>query len=188
MPKTISENGRHALDLIVPVGGIQRGSKSHGSHPPNFTKSAQVPRKELQLPVPKRAHLRMPAPVWKRAKVWLCQQPYILLLFWYELRLCFGSYVCHMRTLLSRKHYRSDLGIFLPVAPDGHLTANIRMDVREVGIQELETLYPWASNVESAIFLQGFDAGEQFALHRADSELTERAEAWLPQPLDPLKL
>src|SRR5271167_2638536 len=82
-------------------------------------------------------HLRMPAPVWRRAKVWLCQQPYILLRRWYALKLCCRSSVGHTRTLLSRKHCRVDLGSLRRSAPDGHPTANIRTYVREVGIQEL---------------------------------------------------
>ena len=69
------------------------------------------------------------------------------------------------QTLLARKHWGVDLGSVLERLPSGRLIQNERTDARSCGIRELVSAHPWASNIDLQIYLEGFDAGERFALY-----------------------
>jgi hypothetical protein len=69
-----------------------------------------------------------------------------------------------MRWLLSKRHWGVDLGAPTVRLLDGRLLPNNRTAVRNCGIEELVSRYPWASNTaDLQIFLEGFDLGEQFS-------------------------
>jgi hypothetical protein len=86
-----------------------------------------------------------------------------LLRFWYALRSETRSLRGRICTLLATKYWWVDFGSLGARLPDGRLIPNARTEARSLGTQELLSRYPWASNTDMAIFLEGFRAGEQFA-------------------------
>jgi hypothetical protein len=120
---------------------------------------------------------RMAFPVWRRARISLFRQLENLLRVWRVLKLCCRNLAGHIEILLSKNEY--DYGPLAEVDPSGALCWNRRTNARVAGIRELKSLYPWASNIEEKIFLAGFDKGEQFVLHLADTPLVEiPASTW----------
>ena len=89
--------------------------------------------------------------------------------FWYALRLASDSFFGCIQILLAKKSWGADLGPAYRQLPNGCLVANERSDVRSEGIQKLESRYPWANTVELEMYLEGFDAGEQFASRKMDT-------------------
>ena len=86
--------------------------------------------------------------------------------FVYALRLATSSFLLCMRTLLSTKHWSVDLGPAFESLPSGCLILNGRTDARSDGIRELKSRYPGANTLLLEVFLEGFDTGEQYALHK----------------------
>ena len=70
----------------------------------------------------------------------------------------------HISVLLSKKQWSVILG-GSRMGPTGFAIPDERTIERSRCIQELSSRYPWASTVEQMLFLEGFDKGEQFALH-----------------------
>lgn len=101
-----------------------------------------------------------------------------LLRFWYALRLGGRSFLGRMKTLLAKKHWGVDLGPEFEVLPGGHLVENSRTNARSQGTQKLKSDYPWASTIDFEIFLQGFHAGEQYALCSLHTQSHEQALAY----------
>jgi hypothetical protein len=81
------------------------------------------------------------------------------------------SFCGHIRELLSRKYWAIDLGPHFEVLPDGSIVENSRTECRSLGTEALRRSRPWANTVELAIFLQGFDWGEQYALRKFGMEV-----------------
>jgi hypothetical protein len=87
------------------------------------------------------------------------------------LRLEIGSLFGRIQTLISKKQFGLDLGLLWSRLPDGCLTLNVRTASRSEDISRLEFRYPWASSMDVQIFLEGWKAGEEFALRtRSKSE------------------
>jgi hypothetical protein len=131
----------------------------------------QLPPRELQRGMSERDYIRMVFPVWKRARIWLRDRLSYLLWLAHVLKLCLRNLAGHIEILLSKNEY--DYGLLAEEGHRGVLCWNRRTCARVAGIQELTSLYPWASSIEEQIFLAGFDKGEQFALHLADTPLVE---------------
>jgi hypothetical protein len=73
-----------------------------------------------------------------------------------------------------------DLGPASLLLPDG-TGAQPRTVARELYIEALWAIYPWADIPDLHIFLMGFDAGEQWTRHTSDSERKTPAspDSWL---------
>jgi hypothetical protein len=56
------------------------------------------------------------------------------------------------------------LGPWCARSASGDQIPNKWTDARSEGIQALSSRYPWASKTDQELFLEGFDAGAQFAL------------------------
>src|SRR5271167_4130306 len=67
-----------------------------------------------------------------------------------------------MRILLSRNHH-VDVGLAFQTAQNGHLLLNKPTHTRILGTQGLESDYPASNEIDTQVFLRGFDAGERFA-------------------------
>lgn len=104
-----------------------------------------------------------PVSLWRYATV--------LLRFLYALRLEGRSFVGSMKELLSKTHCGVDLGLALERLPCGCLVQNERTNARHQSIRALVSLRPWASTIDREIFLEGFDAGEQYALDRSSKSI-----------------
>jgi hypothetical protein len=79
------------------------------------------------------------------------------------------SFFGRIQTLLERRQWGLILGAALERDSTGQLLPNKRTNARSDGIQELVARYPWASTTDLEIFLSGFDMGERFALHIANT-------------------
>ena len=97
--------------------------------------------------------------------------------FWYALRLASRSLVGHTKTLLDKKRWAVDFGPLFERLPCGCLVPDERTDARSIGIQEIESRYPWASIVELQVFLEGFDAGERYGLRTSGKSAQVNAES-----------
>jgi len=97
-----------------------------------------------------------------RARDALVERWYGFLRFWYVLKLEGRSVSYRMKILLSRNHH-ADFGLALETAQNGHLILNKRTHARSRGTQELESDYPASNEIDTEVFLRGFDAGERFA-------------------------
>ena len=84
---------------------------------------------------------------------------------WYALKLETCSFVGRTRILLSKKEWGVNCGPCYEEARAGCFVENRRTNARIEGILDVTNDYPWANMVDQQIFLRGFDAGEQFALH-----------------------
>jgi hypothetical protein len=102
--------------------------------------------------------------------------------FWCALRLEGRSFLGHMQTLLAKKHWGVDFGSLGARLPDGRLIPNARTEARSLGTQELSLRYPWASTIDTEIYLEGFRAGEQFARRTAGLDLGIEARASVAKP------
>lgn len=92
-----------------------------------------------------------------------------LLRFVCALRLAIRSLRGHISVLLAKKEWTVILG-GSRLGPKGFAVPDARTIERNRCIQELSSRYPWASMVEQLLFLEGFDRGEQFALHTGKRE------------------
>lgn len=101
-----------------------------------------------------------------------------LLRFWYALRLEGRSFSGRMKTLLSRKHWRVDLGLVFESLPNGSLVENSRTNARSRGTQKLKSDYPWANTIDLEIFLRGFHEGEQYVLRSLHTQELEQSLAY----------
>lgn len=59
-------------------------------------------------------------------------------------------------------------GQALEQGEDQSVQRNRRTLARIVGIEELSAKYPWMDHVDYRMFLEGFDAGEQWVNHNGD--------------------
>lgn len=98
-----------------------------------------------------------------RISVWLSRCASSLILFVRISRQVSDSLRGYIKTLRAKRW--TDLGPWYDVLPCGCLVPNERTIARSLGMKELKSRYPWASTVECSMFLEGFDKGEQFALH-----------------------
>jgi hypothetical protein len=98
----------------------------------------------------------LPSPLVRLGRRWLR--------FWYALQREGRSFRGHIQTLLAKKHWGIDLGPEFQRSPSGHLVENEWTEARSLGMQALNSRYPWASTVDLQIFLEGVHVGEQSAL------------------------
>lgn len=98
--------------------------------------------------------------------------------FWYALRLEGRSFYGHIQTLLAKRHWGVDLGPLYENLPGERLFENKRTAARSAGMEALVSEHPWASSIDLQIFLEGFHAGEQYALHMTNRQ--ERTDEIAP--------
>jgi len=109
----------------------------------------------------------------------------------YRLRLRFRATMCiwksavyslvgHIRSQSTKQPPLVDFGPALIRCSDGFLPQP-RTHARAEYTKALLATYPWADTVDLRIFLNGFDAGEQWALHTTGKESDTRPElgSWL---------
>jgi hypothetical protein len=100
-------------------------------------------------------------------------------------RWCVARTLCrslrgHIQARLAIEHEPVDLGPAYLGDCSGRLQPNISLYARTLGIQSLSAKYPWASLVDSQIFLLGFDEGEKLS---HDTSLSSKwAETYKPSP------
>jgi hypothetical protein len=78
------------------------------------------------------------------------------------------SFRGHIGILLSRTFPGIDVGPVFERGPDGHLVQCALTYARNDGIRKLQEKYPWADYVDWRVFLEGFDAGVEWASHNPD--------------------
>jgi len=95
--------------------------------------------------------------------------------FWYVLRLEARSFASRIQAQLSKiRDTFVDFGPAFEPGDTGYWILHRRTRARVLGIQELETLCPWAnSGLDIQVFLRGFDAGERYARREAGIEPQE---------------
>jgi hypothetical protein len=140
----------------------------------DFTKQLPQPR-VLERARLARDFWRTVTPVSMQVRIWIQDHWYTILGLARVLKLTLRNFHGHIGILLSKNPSVLGCGPMLEVDHEGHLFLNRRTYARVVGIQELNTLYPWASSIEERIFLAGFHMGEEFALHQPDTSLEEVA-------------
>ncbi len=93
----------------------------------------------------------------------------------------FGSLVGHIRSQSTKELLLVDFGPALVRGPAGDLRPCIRTHTRAEYIKAVLATRPWADTIDLRMFLDGFDAGEQWTLHTADKESDMRPESgsWL---------
>jgi len=109
----------------------------------------------------------------------------------YHWALLFRSHMCIWRSAFDslRGHIRNqsakdmlvDFGSATVRDSAGDFHPNTRTHARAEYTKALLAIHPWADIVDQRIFLMGFDAGEQWALHTADKENDKRPDiaSWL---------
>lgn len=97
--------------------------------------------------------------------------------FWHISSTSLRSAYHHWRIRIATN--RVDFGPALRRLPDGSLQPEKRTLERSRCIDNLLATRPWADSVDIQMFLEGFDAGEQWYLHTsgAGSEHSKHAEA-----------
>ena len=87
---------------------------------------------------------------------------------WYVLKVEGRSFFGRIQAQLSKtRDTFVGFGPAFEPGDTGYWILRRRTHARVLGIQELETLCPWASSgLDIQVFLRGFDAGEQFALRQ----------------------
>ena len=85
----------------------------------------------------------------------------------------------HWKTRIGVKSRTVVFGPAFRRLPDGSLLPEERTIARSKCIDNLLAIHPWADLVDVQIFLEGFDAGEQWCRHTfgLDSEAEKHAEA-----------
>jgi len=94
----------------------------------------------------------------------------------------FRSFRAHIRTQSAKGGIGVYMGLALVETPSGSFEPNPRTIARSLYIEMLQATHAkWADSVDLRIFLMGFDAGEQWALHTADKENDKRPDiaSWL---------
>jgi len=94
----------------------------------------------------------------------------------------FRSFRAHIRTQSAKGGIGVYMGLALVETPSGSFEPNPRTIARSLYIEMLQATHAkWADSVDLRIFLMGFDAGEQWTLHRGDKELCLQADhsSWL---------
>ena len=114
--------------------------------------------------------------VWNHVPAPLLRCVTRLLRLWCVLRSEGRSFDGHIRILLSRKSWVVLLGPHWERLPAGDLIPNRRTGARTLGIDNLVCRYPWASTIDREIYLEGFDAGEQFVLGSVNRQGQEHVE------------
>ena len=92
----------------------------------------------------------------------------------------FRSFRGHIGILLAIEDQSVSLGPAFLVGPDQRLLRNTYTYVRIVGIQSLNTKFPWASLADTQLFLAGFDEGVRLA--RDKSVTAKLPEPWIIPP------
>lgn len=87
----------------------------------------------------------------------------------------FRSFRGHIRTQSAREPLLLTLGPAPLLFPDGSRRAQPRTLARSESIESLSAKYRWVDTVDLRMFLEGFDAGERYALGTAGTE-TERRD------------
>jgi hypothetical protein len=82
----------------------------------------------------------------------------------------FRSFLGHMRIQSPKEGYLFSCGPALVRDQTGHYQPNARTHARGEGIRALLAKHPWADRPDFQIFLEGFDAGEQFARSANDRQ------------------
>ena len=101
----------------------------------------------------------------------------LCLRFGYALRLEGGSFLGRMSLLLATRQWGVDLGSLGAYLPDGRMIENEWTKARSLGIQELSSRHPWASSIDKGLYLEGFQAGEEFARRTVGLDLGTEARA-----------
>lgn len=88
---------------------------------------------------------------------------------------CIWSMACrsfcgHIESQSAKQRLTLDVGPALEPFPDVSTSSNKRTLARMRGIENLSAKYPWADIPDRRIFLEGFDAGEQWAQNKLDIE------------------
>lgn len=115
---------------------------------------------------------------------WQDLQCRLRLRFWatmYIWKSAFGSLVGHIRSQSTKEPPHVDFGPALVRDHAGCLRPCIRTHARAEYIKAVLAMHPQADMIDLQMFLEGFDAGEQWTLYRVDKESDMRLEpgSWL---------
>ena len=99
------------------------------------------------------------------------------------LNLCRSVFVSEFGSLVPRMEYRLrrnldaggvDLGTTWKTQPNGHLQRNTRTQARIRDTQRMLSSQPWATAVDLAIFLEGWDRGAECVLAESGKSCIQR--------------
>jgi hypothetical protein len=133
----------------------------------------------------------MDVPEGKWAQVWRVISNRVLRLVWplsrvwYALRIETCTVHWRIRSRLAKRQWTVVVGPEFQLSETGQCHIDERTFARNLGIQSLISHYPVANNIDVSVFLEGFDAGEQYVLRTSGldkriRDLDEQSRSFIP--------
>jgi hypothetical protein len=130
---------------------------------PMATRVVSTDAESSPFPYPKETHdLGMATKVWLSIRPILFDLRFLLLCRTQMLASSFRSFLGHICFQATKAEWVLSCGPSLERDQTGAYQRNARTHARAEGIRVLSAKFPWVDRADLRIFLEGFDAGEQY--------------------------